>query len=243
MRVPFAAVIAALLLPGALAAQERLISDPWTQIVDSAAVLQALGMLPAGPDTARTARIFAVRFDSAGRPDSVRASFPDRVPDAYELAVTRGLQAGMRASGRPLQQAYLLIETGPSPRVEQVDLYVSAPRFLNRAAVVRALQHATGALVRRDTTLYGRRLGVVVRMRVDTDSATSGFTLVQPSGVAAADSAAIAVAAAFRFMPGTVEGVPVRIWVTQPIDIVLPERPAVDGERRREEARQRRPGS
>jgi TonB family protein len=242
MRAFLAAALAALLVTAGSAAQEQSVaamprdSHPVERLLDSAAIA-ALSRLPPPPDTARRARAFYIHFDSAGRPDTVRAAFPLLVDSTFAARVRDALQPALRV-GPPVQpfDVTVIVNTGPDASLTPGVFVGRQPRVANRTHVFIRLQLAMPRLLERDTLLFGRQFTVHVKMIVNVDSTATSASVMRSSGVPAVDSVALNVASAFRFSPGEVEGVPTPTWVWLPISFVFPEE--TEAERRRRLRRQ-----
>ena len=211
-----------------------------TEMLDSAALHAALARIPAAPAQRRIERVFVVAFDSTGQPRPPRAAAPEAMPESYREAVGPMIESALRpieAHGRSWA-IWLLVEAGNPPRIEEVQLEVQQPRVANHGVVYRELSRVAEQLVRRDTMLEGTKREVRVRMIAGADGRADSARVVQSSGIAAADSAALHITSIVRFDPMRYDGVPVRSWVVLPVVYVFPpgDEPAggdrSDGDRR-----------
>jgi hypothetical protein len=237
MRALFAAALTALLVTSGSAAQAPVAiprdSLPLPRLLDSAAALAALGRLPPPPDTMLRARAFNLYFDSAGKPDTVRAAFSLLVDSTFAARVRDAMQPAVRAvpPGPPFQRT-VIVNTGPGASLTPGAFIVRQPAVANRTRLVIMLQLAIPRLLDRDTLLFGRPFTVHVRMIANVDSTTTSAWVRRSSGVAAVDSVVLKVASGIRFAPGEVDGMPIPMWVEQPISIVFPEETEAERQRR-----------
>lgn len=205
--------------------------------VQYSAAIAALSRLPPPPDTARRARAFYIRFDSTGRPATVRATFPLLVDSTFAARVRDALQPALWVAP-PVDPFDLtvVVNTGLHASVTPSNFIGRQARPTNRTHVVDRLRHARRELRQRDTLLFGREFTVHVEMIANVDGTATSASVTRPSGVPAVDSVALEVALESRFSPAEVEGTPVAVWVTLPITFVFPEES--ERERRRRLRRQ-----
>lgn len=214
-------------------------SHPVERLLDSAAIA-ALSRLPPPPDTARRARAFDIQFDSTGRPATVRATFPLLVDTTFAARVRDALQPALWVAP-PVDPFDLtvIVNTGLHASVTPSNFFGRRARATNRSRVGAQLRRATRELRQRDTLLFGREFTVHVEMIVNVDGTASSASVTRPSGVPAVDSVALDVASESRFSPAELEGTPVAVWVTLPINFVFPE----ESERERRRRLRRQPTS
>lgn len=117
----------------------------------------------------------------------------------------------------------VIVNTGLHASVTPSNFIGRRPRATNRTHVVTRLRRATRELRQRDTLLFGREFTVHVEMIANVDGTAISASVTRPSGVPAVDSVALNVASAYRFSPGELEGTPVAMWVTLPINFVFLE--------------------
>ena len=205
---------------------------PAKRLLDSAAIA-ALSRLPPPPDTARPARAFYIHFDSAGRPDTVRAAFPLLVDSTFAARVRDALQPALRVR-LPVQPSDLtvIVNTGPDASLTPWVFTGRQARVANQTHVSNQLHRAMRQLRQRDTLLFGRQFTVLVRMIANVDSTATSASVTRSSGVPAVDSVALNVASEVRFSPGEVEGIPTPMWVWLPINLVFPEETRAERRRR-----------
>ncbi|HEX6371024.1 MAG TPA: energy transducer TonB [Longimicrobium sp.] len=207
-------------------------SHPVERLLDSAAIA-ALSRLPPPPDTARRARAFYIHFDSAGRPDTVRAAFPLLVDSTFAARVRDALQPALRV-GPPYQpfNVTVVVNTGPDASLTPRVFVGRQARLANQTRVSNQLHRSMRQLRQRDTLLFGRQFTVHVKMIANLDSTATSASVVRSSGVPAVDSVALNVASAVRFSPGELEGIPVPEWVELPLILVFPQETAAERRRR-----------
>ena len=201
----------------------------WSALLDSAALARAAAELPAGELPRNVPPIFVVTFDTTGAAWEVRP-LSDRVPASYAEPVMAALRANARPQApfaRPYA-VYVRVVTGPDARVDSPPLVESQPVLVNRREIAQALSRATGRHALRLASEPRRRYEVDVKFRIRADGTpeAASATVLHSSGDPGLDDEALGVVSAMRFRPATVEGVPVRVWVTLPIHFDFPtERP------------------
>jgi TonB family protein len=237
MRAFLAAALAALLATTGSAAQKGgMAQGPRDSLpverLNYSEAIDALSRLPPPPDTARRARAFYIHFDSTGRPDTVRATFPV-VDSTFATRVRDALQPALRVAP-PVQpfDVTVIVNTGPDASVTPVVFLGGRPSIVNQTRVRRQLQLAIPRLLERDTLLFGRQLTVYVKTIANVDSTSTSASVMRSSGVPAVDSVALDVASAVRFSPGVVDGIPTPMWVGLPLSFVFPEETAAERRRR-----------
>jgi len=197
-------------------------------LIDSAALVRAAAALPAGELPRDVPPIFVATFDSTGTASEVRPLF-DRIPASYAGPVV----AAIRASARPQApftrpySVYVRVATGPNARVDIPRLVETQPALVNRDEVARSLNRATAHHMRRLQSMP-RRYVVDVKFRIQTDGTpdVASAAVLHSSGDPGLDKESLGVVARMRFRPATIEGVPVRVWVTIPMTFDIPaERP------------------
>jgi TonB family protein len=211
----------------ALAAQEapapaeRL---PLSAFVDSAALVAAVAALspPELPDGVMP--LFQVSFDSAGEA-TVEPVF-DEIPAGHAAAVVGALRANLAAwpAGRG-GWTFVRVRAGAAPLVDRPAVRTTGPRLADRV-FEEGLTELAQAFARREDVAEGS-YRAVLRLRVRADGTPDPATvrLVRAVGDAELDSAVLALVPRMRFHPATVEGIPVRAWVRQPIRFEIPEPP------------------
>ena len=237
MRAFLAAALTALLVTAGSSAQQSVApmprdSLPVARLLDSAAIA-ALSRLPQPPDTTRRARAVYIHFDTAGRPDTVRAAFSLLVDSTFAARLRDALQPALRAVP-PVQPFHLtvIVNTGPGASLTPGVFVARQPSVANGTLVFRRLQLAMPRLLDRDTLLFGRQFTVHVKMIANVDSTATSTSVTRSSGVPAVDSVVLKVASAFRFSPGELDGIPIPTWVEQPISLVFPEETEAERQRR-----------
>jgi TonB family protein len=104
----------------------------------------------------------------------------------------------------------------------EVSTVAEVPQMLNRESVARALSRAYPPLLR-DQGIEGR---VLVRFVVDEQGRPDHLRVARSSGQMDFDQAALFVVRQARFRPARLNGRPVRVWVTLPVnfevEIVMP---------------------
>ncbi len=199
--------------------------------LDYSAAIAALSRLTPPPDTTRRARAFYIHFDSAGRPDTIRAAFPFVVDSTFAARVRDALQPALRV-GPPVEpfDVTVVVNTGPDASLTPTVFIGRQARVANQTRAYNQLQRAMRQLRERDTLLFGRQFTVHVRMIANVDSTATSASVTRSSDVPAIDSAALDVASTLRFSPGEVDGVPTPTWVTQPFTSSFPRRPRPRGD-------------
>lgn len=208
--------------------------------LDYSAAIAALGRLPPPPDTTRPARAFYIQFDSTGRPAAVRATFPLLADSTFAARVRDALQPALRV-GPPVQpfDVTVIVNTGPDASLTPWVFVGRQARVANQTRVSNQLHRAMRQLRQRDSLLFGREFTVHVEMIANVDSTATSASVTRSSGVPAVDSVALDVASAIRFSPAELEGTPVAVWVTLPINFVFP----AESERERRRRLRRQPTS
>lgn len=194
------------------------------ELADTAALRAALATRAALPDR-RAARVVYIVSDSAG--STPRVWFA--VPLLVESELRDSLGAVIRAHLRPTEAAWartrtaVLIASGPHASIERITVTEELPTMRDLPRFRRKLGDLADSLVQRDEKLVGRELAIRIRLRVTEQGAVIGDSVVQSSGVAAADSAALRLARTVHFTPGRFEGEIVPVYVVVPVRFVFPE--------------------
>jgi TonB family protein len=197
---------------------------PLSEYADTAALRAALALRPALADTGRAARIVIATFDSLGRVANVR---PLMVP-AMPVEVRDSLLPLVKAHLRPIAprprgwETHLLIGTGTEARVEETTVTRRNAELADRVQLTRRLEREVQQLTEAQNALPSE-LSVRLRLDIGTEGLVDSVAVLQSSGLAAADSAAIRVVRPSRFTPAMVEGYRVRTRVILPIRFVFPD--------------------
>jgi TonB family protein len=198
---------------------------PLSALLDSAGLVRAaaeLGEIRPGA----VPPLFMLDIDSAGAV-TVRPMFR-QMDTAYAGPVAEAIRA--RVKPQPpsprRRSSYVRVATGHAARVDRPELHEDAPALLNRGDVARAVTRAVSENLGRLQTAGAMAYRAQLKFRILTDGTTdaSTATVVQSSGDAALDDAALAVVGRMRFRPGTIERIPVAVWVTLPITFTVPGR-------------------
>lgn len=238
MRIRLLLTTLLILGPGALPAQAGGDTTraplPIGVLLDSARLHRELVRVAPAPPGERRTRLFLVRFDSLGTPDSVAAVFPEEVAPGFREAVLPLLRAALRPiPKRPRgYRTMLLITAGDAPRIEAPALEETPPRLENPRDVQRRLQSATASVLDAHPELEGRRIQLRIRMVIEADGRISAASQDPPSGYATLDSHALAAAGYGRFQPATLEGRPIRVAVYLPLAVDYPAEPRPEPRRR-----------
>ena len=193
--------------------------------LDSAALHAALARVPAPRARRRIERVFVVTFDSAGQPQPVKPAAPRAMPAGYRDTVGPLLQAALRpiAPRRGGWPSLLLVQTGSTPAVADVQLPRRMPAVANMSALQRALYDASQELLAVDDALVGREFPLRIAMRVDEDGIATPTGIAVSSGVRAVDDAALGAMRVIRFRPELLDDEPVPSRVVLPIRFVFPK--------------------
>lgn len=198
-------------------------------LLDSAALVRAAAELPEAELPRGVPPIFVVTFDSTGTASEVKP-LSDRMPASYAEPVMAALRASVRPQA-PFARPHLVwvrVVTGPQARVDTPQMVETQPMLVNRGEVARAVDRATAQHTRRLQSMPIRRYVVTVKFRIQTDGTPdhASATVLHSSGDSRLDAASLDVVPRMRFRPATIEGMPVRVWVTVPITFEIPaERP------------------
>lgn len=219
-----AALAGGLLLPGARAMAQATAPLPARpEILDTAALRAALAARPPLADARRAARMLAVYYDTAGAPMKVEPVVPELMPAPQRDT----LVALVRAHLRPIAprgityRTSLLLDTGPSARVEERAPEMRPAAVANLPRLQRELERAARELMNAENTLDGTELRVRLRLRISADGRVESAEITESSGKASVDGAAVRLVQATRFVPQQVEGEPVAATVVLPLRFVF----------------------
>lgn len=195
-----------------------------TELADTAALRRALMTHAPLPDR-RAARVVYIHGDSAGSTPRVLFAVPLLVDDTLRDSLTAAIRAHLRptTAATARGRTALLITTGPGAAVEQVSITEVLPSLRDLPGFRRKLSDFADRLVREDDKLVGRELSIRIRLQITEDGGVVADSLIESSGRAAADSAAVRLARTSRFTPGMFEGEIVPMYVIMPIRFIFPE--------------------
>jgi TonB family protein len=194
---------------------------PLVTFVDSAALVRAVAALPAAELPQGIAPLFWVSYDSNGAVHEVEPIF-DKMPTAYAQPVVAAIRAHLKPrtpSKRPLQ-THLRVVTGPGARVDRPRLREEQPDLANRGEIARHLSRAMARFAAQRGAMVRSGYQADLKFRVGTDGRadTASVEVVRSTGEPELDREAIAALALMRFRVARIEGVPVRVWVTLPVN-------------------------
>jgi TonB family protein len=191
--------------------------------LDTASLRTALARLPVRPYGRRTERLFRLEWDSTGQPLAPTPAVARAMPARHRDAVLPLIRAALRPT-TPHQggwAAFVLVDAGNPPRIEEVFPSEQPARLVNAAAVHQTLYQHAQRLLRADTSLVGLRVSVRVAMDVNEAGAVTASRLVSSSGITALDEAALRAARSARFRPSSLDGEPVPSTVVLPFQVVF----------------------
>ncbi|HEX5725340.1 MAG TPA: energy transducer TonB [Longimicrobiaceae bacterium] len=206
---------------GELAGVRR--DPPLSALVDSAALVRALGALAVPEPPQGVPPVFTVAFDSTGAVRTVEPLF-DEIPSAYAEPVAAAIRAHLRPQPPRAFSVFLRAVAGPGARVDLPTLEERPPVLVNRGLVAALLSDAIARYLRGPRLPARTEYRVEVRVRVLASGMpdTASVQIALSSGEAELDAAAARVVSSMRFRSATVEGIPVRTWVQLPIIFRFP---------------------
>jgi TonB family protein len=221
-----------LALPLAAGAAQRP-EPPLSALVDSAALVQAVAALELPALPRGVPPLFHVHFDSTGAVAEVGPLIPG-IPDAYADPVVEAIRA--HALPQPPGRWWitrLRVVAGAGALVDRPELREEMPRLRNAPMFIGEVQRIARRHVRSFPVLRGEGLQAMVRLRVLPDGRPDreSVQVTRSTGSRLLDEELVRAAAVMRFTPARIEGIPVRVWVVQPVHLWLPPHadPRVDG--------------
>ncbi|MFL5387070.1 MAG: hypothetical protein ACJ8GN_31635 [Longimicrobiaceae bacterium] len=213
---------------------------PLSTFLDSAALAGALAALPAPELPPAVRPLFEVYFDTAGAVREVEAVF-DQIPASYADPVAAAIRVHLKpqAPSRKPFGTYLRVVAGPQPLVDRPELVERAPVLANAREVQRMLERLIERFAGRMDGTRERR-GFLRHLLSGPPSTDTSFELelivrsdgsADPGSIrvvrsnsrnAEADREVLRIAGSMRFQPGTIDGLPAKFRVSQPITIRIP---------------------
>jgi TonB family protein len=219
-------LLGALSLPLAEGAAQRP-KPPLSAFVDSAALVQAVAALELPPLPRGVRPLFNIDFDSTGALAEVKPMLPG-VPAAYAGPVVEAIRAHAlpQEPGRG-RDTYLRVVAGPQPLVDRPELREELPRLRNRAAFLQQVRRSSSRYASAYPVLRAAGMRGEVKFRVLSDGRADLETVqvVRSTGSNHLDEELVAAVLVMRFAPARIEGVPVAVWVTQPVHFRVSESP------------------
>jgi TonB family protein len=194
-------------------------------ILDTASLRSGLVDVAPLEDERRFARLIRVSWNTSGAPQRPALMVHGWAPDSWSDTVT----ALVRGTLRPIAPSafrttrYLLIETGPAARVEEMQPDVTYATVANLGRLTRALDQAASDIVANDDGLVGRTLPVRLTMIITAEGLVEHVRVVLSSGREDVDAAAMRLVSATRFVPQRIDGEVTPSRVTLPLRFLFPE--------------------
>ncbi len=198
---------------------------PVAAFIDSAALHQALLAAPLAPREFKLKPIFMVRYDRAGALQGVDPISDRLIPAEFGRAMAALLRAHVRPSLDPARESEqrVWIQSGPTPKIAVIaDIVEARPQLSNRGSVGTALAGSVQRLLRERPYLAERRVSSIVSMRVSEDGKPENPVLRQTTGEPEIDREILIIARTMRFVPATLDGYPVKVTVTVPVNLQFP---------------------
>jgi TonB family protein len=194
-------------------------------ILDTASLRAGLRAVAPLEDERRLARLIRVSWDTSGAPQRPVVMVHGWAPGTWSDTVTALVRGALRpiAASALRTTRYLLIETGPAARVEELQPEVTYARVANLGPLNRALNEAASDIVANDDGLVGRTLPVRLTMTITAEGSVEDLRVVLSSGREDVDAAAMKLVSATRFVPQRVDGEDTPSRVTLPLRFVFPE--------------------
>lgn len=195
------------------------------QLVDSAALVGELAPAPGGGHA-----LFTIAYDSLGVADSVEhagGDLPLELREGWRGAVEDRLRERSPipapvAQGRPRGWSVLLrVDAGNPPALRVGRSEECPPALTNSFAVTSYVQQAFADFVRANP-VHRRPATVMVRMWVDHTGAVQSAEVTRSSAITQIQEIARHAALRAQFQPAMVNRTPVGVWVTLPIQFVVP---------------------
>jgi len=188
-----------------------------SSVADSAALTVALAALPGRPASGGSR--YSVHFGGNGAPDEVATLFAPPTPfDSAVIGLLREKITPRRSSAGEF--LYLVGAWGENPVLAT---YRSAenhgPELTNRRVIERGLE---AIITHFAAQVPGGRVQVVARMRVDVGGVPNAVELDRSTGVPAMDRAIEGLMARSRYRAARLAGRPVMVWITFPVNFVVP---------------------
>lgn len=201
---------------------------PLVEIVDSAGLHRALAEVPAAPAGAPRRSYFRVHYDSAGTLTHVSALVREPTPGGYDSTMVALLRSHLAQKlARPLRanesgDEVLWLRSGPSPVVALAPpLRETAPALRNQDEMARLMREAVKRVLAARPELAGRQGSATVAMYIGVDGVPANLRYVTGPRDPNFQREVLGIAAAARFRPGALDGVPVPTEVQVPIDLQL----------------------
>jgi hypothetical protein len=139
--------------------------------------------------------------------------------------------AAIRAHLKPLAPSrhpvytHLRVIGGPSPTVDRPALRERQPSLRNRGSLTLRLLTVMQEYARERGTLPRAEYQMMLRFRILEDGTLDlpSMMVERSTGDAELDRRIVARAGELRFAAATIEEIPVRVWVTLPLVLVVPE--------------------
>jgi TonB family protein len=173
--------------------------------------------------------VFELHFDSTGSFRSVTPA--PGLPEAYAGPVMDAIRANVKPQAAFSSAGWLpvalLARAGPDPRVDQTmpfSVIEEQAELINRSETARLL----AALARSIAAERGGEARFPYRMemrvRIGADGTADSVSVDSSSGDTEVDERARPMVMRMRFRPARINGRPVRVWVTIPVFVMLPDR-------------------
>ncbi|MBX7117952.1 MAG: energy transducer TonB [Gemmatimonadaceae bacterium] len=191
------------------------------QLLDTTALRAGLTALPRLEDPRPAARAFLIGVRANG--ETVPASLvgdglmPDAVRDSLLALLRRAVRPAPPRSGDDAGwYTHLVLGTGAEAGWSTALLESAPARLLDPLHLQRRLGPLAQQFAR-EAGEAGAALRVRVRLAVSKEGLVESLTVLESSGRASVDEAVLAALKAERFAPATVDGIPVRSLVVQPV--------------------------
>lgn len=201
---------------------------PFHQIADSAAIAHAMAARWAAPGAQPGVTVLSVRTDSEGRAsrlDILETDLPAELAPLVPMLLADRLRPQVvETDSGPTPRGWqhrIRVHAGPSSGFEVGHVVTCRPSIRNEDALVRLIQE--GVRIRRiPADELGRTALAYIQV---SESGEAGEVRIQrSSGHRQLDELAVEVAANAFFHPASIDGSPVVVWASVPINFHRPPR-------------------
>ena len=228
------AALSASAVTGAAQAGAAPPQPPLSAFLDSAGLVRAVAALPLPALPPRALPLFRVSFDSTGAVKLVEPIFgtlPDsladrRLPPGYADAVVAAIRAHLKPQARAAYPIYthLRVVGGPEPTVDRPALRERPPVLRNRGSLTARLLGVVQEYARERGTLPRAEYSMMLKLRILEDGTLDlpSMEVERSTGDAELDRRIVGRMGELRFSAATIEEIPVKVWVTLPLVLVVP---------------------
>ncbi|HEU4557426.1 MAG TPA: TonB family protein [Longimicrobium sp.] len=198
----------------ASAAAQEPTGPPLSELVDSAALVQALAAIPPLREAAGVPPLFQVSVDTAGGAE-VEPSL-SQIPAPYAEPVVAAIRAHLRPQARSPRGSFMFLRAvaGPRARVERVFPLMERPALEYREHVGEMMKEV---IETRRGAWDRLRYDALLRMRVTSAGTVDSVILARSTGDPDLDTESLRLGRRMSFTPGSLEGVRATMWAMLPL--------------------------